>query len=78
MMRSGAGGLAGTAAVCHFLVRQASPDTYVDFTDHYHPVGRIAGRDPLDRPITPEEYAAALAQARAAGLRRFASRSCVC
>ncbi len=71
-------GLAGTAAVCDFLVKQVSPDTYINIMDQYHPVGRIAGGDPLDRSITPEEYAAALAQARAAGLRRFDAQSCVC
>jgi putative pyruvate formate lyase activating enzyme len=71
-------GLAGTAAVCDFLFKQVSPDTYVNIMDQYHPADRIAGGDPLGRPITREEYAAALDQARAAGLRRFDPRSCRC
>jgi putative pyruvate formate lyase activating enzyme len=71
-------GLAGTAAVCDFIFKQVSPDTYVNIMDQYHPVDRIAGGDPLSRPITREEYAVALAQVRAAGLRRFDARPCRC
>jgi putative pyruvate formate lyase activating enzyme len=39
--------------------------------DQYHPCYRADGYPPLDRSLSPEEYALALAEARRAGLHRF-------
>lgn len=64
--------LAGTDAVCRFLADEISPRTYVNIMDQYHPAGAISELGPLRRRITADEYAAALAWARAAGLTRLA------
>jgi len=64
-------GLAGTGRVCQFLAGEISTETYVNLMDQYHPAGRLERLGPLGRRIRREEYADALARARAAGLRRF-------
>ena len=63
--------LAGTAEVMGFLARQVSADTCVNLMDQYHPCYRADRYPPLDRSLSPEEYALALAEARRAGLHRF-------
>ncbi|MEA3275551.1 MAG: radical SAM protein [Pseudomonadota bacterium] len=65
------GDLAGTAEVARFLARQVSANTYVNLMDQYHPCYRADRYPPLDRSLSPEEYARALADARRAGLHRF-------
>jgi putative pyruvate formate lyase activating enzyme len=57
--------------VASFLARQVSADTYVNLMDQYHPCYRADRYPPLDRSLSPEEYALALAEARRAGLHRF-------
>ena len=65
------GNLAGTRAVTGFLAREVSADTYVNLMDQYHPCYRADSYPPLDRPVSPQEYVQAFADARAAGLHRF-------
>ena len=72
------GDLAGTAAVARFLAEEVSQDTYVNVMAQYRPAYRA--RDcatddaPLDRPVTREEYRAAVRAMREAGLHRFDRR----
>ena len=73
------GGLAGTAAVARWLVEMLGPDTYVNVMDQYQPAGAVnepgaAVFADIARGITGAEFNAAVAEARAAGLRRFDSR----
>jgi len=72
------GGLAGTAEVAGFLGEEISPDTYVNVMGQYRPAFRAyecASRAmPLDRRVTRDEVAAAVRQARAAGLWRLDGR----
>jgi len=67
-------GLAGTGRVCQFLAQEISTGTYVNIMDQYHPAGRLERLGPLGRRISREEYADALALARAAGLQRLDDR----
>ncbi len=69
-------GLAGTADVMRWLAASVSPDTYVNLMDQYAPAGKVgAERFPeLNRRITYEEYRAAAASARAAGIWRLDER----
>ncbi|MBN1954672.1 MAG: radical SAM protein [Anaerolineae bacterium] len=68
-------GLAGTVQVARFLAEEVSRDTYVNVMDQYRPCYRAHEYPPLARSITGEEYKAALAAARAAGLHRFDRRA---
>ncbi len=72
------GGLAGTADVARFLAETISKDTYINVMAQYHPAykARQCASDamPLNRRVTPAEYAAAVQQARDAGLHRFDER----
>jgi len=72
------GDLAGTAAVARFLAEEVSQDTYVNVMAQYRPAyrARACATDeaPLDRPVTREEYRAAVQAMRAAGLHRFDQR----
>ncbi len=72
------GNLAGTAEIARFLVEQISPQTYINVMAQYHPAYRARqyadAKTPLHRPITADEYAAAIQEAREAGLRRFDER----
>lgn len=69
------GGLAGTAVIAQFLVEEVSRATYINVMAQYHPAYRArecsAATAPLQRRITPEEYRAAVAAVRAAGLWRL-------
>jgi len=65
------GGLAGTPDVARFLAEEISRDTYFNVMAQYHPAYKAAEHPPLDRRITPKEYADAVAACRAAGLHRF-------
>ncbi|HSW10756.1 MAG TPA: radical SAM protein [Bacillota bacterium] len=64
------GGLAGTAAVARFLAQEVSCGTVCNVMDQYRPAHRAHAFPPLDRRVTPGEYAEALAAAQAAGLSR--------
>ena len=64
-------GVAGTEQVMQFLAREISPDTYVNIMDRYQPVYRAGEYPELNRAITREEYEAAIAAARQAGLHRI-------
>jgi putative pyruvate formate lyase activating enzyme len=68
------GGLAGTADIARFLAEEVSRDTYINIMDQYRPCHKAWSHPPLDRPITAEEYDAAMDAARRAGLRRFDQR----
>jgi putative pyruvate formate lyase activating enzyme len=81
------GQLDQSRAIFHWLADELSPDTFVNIMPQYHPeheVGTIAAagrRDAgskryaeIDRRLSPREYAAACASARAAGLWRFDER----
>jgi len=65
-------GLAGTEEIVQFLADEISRDTYINLMDQYRPCYHAGNLPPLDRPITRQEYRRARAQARAAGLHRFA------
>jgi putative pyruvate formate lyase activating enzyme len=65
------GGLAGTPKVARFLAEEISRETYINVMAQYRPCYRASEHPPLDRPITREEYAEAVAACRAAGLHRF-------
>ena len=65
------GDLASTAEVTDFLAREISVETYLNLMDQYHLCYRADRYPPLDRSISPQEYAQALASARRAGLHRF-------
>jgi putative pyruvate formate lyase activating enzyme len=66
--------LAGTRQVMQFLVRQISPDTYVNIMPQYRPCGRARETKGLERPVTGKEFEAALAAGQEEGIHRFDSR----
>jgi putative pyruvate formate lyase activating enzyme len=66
------GGLAGTAELMRFLAEELSPDTYVNVMAQYRPCHLVHGDPLLGRHLTGAEHREALAQAREAGLHRFA------
>jgi len=62
------GGLAGTEQVLGFLSRELSPTVSVNVMGQYQPYFKAAQYPPLDRPLTVEEFQAAVASARRSGL----------
>ncbi len=62
-------GLAGTAEIVRFLRDEVSPYTYLNVMDQYRPCYRAHELPPLNRRITPQEYAEAVRLALEAGLR---------
>jgi putative pyruvate formate lyase activating enzyme len=64
-------GLAGTAAVVRFLAQEISPHTYLNLMDQYHPAYKASQFPKLNRPITRQEYQAAVDLALEAGLSRL-------
>ena len=66
--------LAGTDRVLNFIAREISPDTYVNLMDQYRPCYRADEYPPLNRPISFDEYRAALKLAAKHGLRRLDRR----
>jgi len=61
-----------TRAILRFLAEEIGPGTYVNVMAQYHPAGRVgdAGRyAEIDRPITRDEHAEAVALAGELGLR---------
>ena len=64
-------GLAGTHKTAEFLADEVPSNTYVNVMAQYHPCGKATGDPMIDRRITPAEYAAAVREAVAAGIRRL-------
>jgi len=66
--------LADTRAILQFLARELSPDTCVNIMAQYHPAGKVNNEkfSAINRRISPQEYQQVTADARAAGLHRFA------
>jgi putative pyruvate formate lyase activating enzyme len=64
-------GTAGTAGVVKFLAEEISKNTYINIMDQYHPCFKAFGHPPLNRRITPQEYADAVQMAIDAGLKRI-------
>ncbi|MDD2901051.1 MAG: radical SAM protein [Syntrophales bacterium] len=67
-------GLAGTKEVMEFLVREISPDTYVNVMGQYRPCGRANDHPSLRKFLTGVEHAQAQQMAREAGLTRLDHR----
>ncbi len=63
-----------TRAILRFLASEISPNTFVNIMAQYRPWGEVSAEKyaEINRPITREEYRAALDAAREAGLWRFA------
>ena len=64
-------GIANTIEIMTFLTETISPDTYVNVMAQYHPCGKAISDPMINRRITPEEYAAAVRDAIAAGIHRL-------
>ncbi|MCR4418814.1 MAG: radical SAM protein [Clostridia bacterium] len=62
--------LAGTEQILRFIAGELSRHTFVNIMAQYYPAHKAGRYPPLDRRLTREEYAAALAAAREAGLTR--------
>lgn len=67
-------GLAGTEGVVKFLAEEIAPNTYLNVMAQYHPCYRAFDYLELSRPITSEEYSAAIELARRYGLNRLDER----
>jgi putative pyruvate formate lyase activating enzyme len=65
-------GLAGTAEVMRFLAEEISRDSYVNVMDQYRPCHQASLWPLIARPLRWSEYRTAQAEARVAGLHRFA------
>ena len=63
-------GIAGTSGVVKFLAEEISKNTYINIMDQYHPCFKAYDHPPLNRRITPQEYADAVQMAIDAGLKR--------
>ncbi len=63
--------ISGTKKVCRFIAKQLSPETVVNIMDQYRPCGMASKYPPLDRPVTPEEFARAVKWAEEEGLKRL-------
>ena len=68
------GGIAGTEQVLEFIARDVSPATYLNLMDQYRPCYRADEYPEINRPITSEEYRAALDTAARLGLDRLDRR----
>ena len=64
-------GNAGTAGVVKFLAEEISKNTYINVMDQYHPCFKAFDHPPLNRRITPQEYADAVQIAIDGGLKRI-------
>jgi putative pyruvate formate lyase activating enzyme len=64
-------GMAGTREIMTFLAEEISQDTYVNVMAQYHPCGKAAGDPMINRRVTHAEYAAAVREAVAAGIKRL-------
>jgi len=70
------GAVAGTREIMKFLAQEVSPHTYVNIMAQYRPSWKVtADKFPeVNRRITSQEYADAIAAAQKAGLYRFDER----
>jgi len=64
-------GLAGTREIMRFLVREISPDTYVNIMPQYRPCGRADEVKALSRYPSKTEFETALQAAKEEGITRF-------
>lgn len=64
-------GLAGTAAICRFLGREVSKNTYLNIMAQYRPCFKAFDIPELSRSLSSQEFADALALARKNGLHRL-------
>lgn len=64
--------LAGTKELMELISREISPHTCVNIMAQYRPAYQASRYPRINRPITREEYRAAVEAARQAGLYRFA------
>jgi len=62
------GGRAGSAETLPWIAANLGPDTFVALMSQYFPAGQASSSVGIDRPITHEEYEAAVAALEAAGL----------
>jgi len=69
-------GIAGTEEIMRFVAGEISVNTYVNIMDQYHPCYKAVDDPLLDRPVTSQEYRAAIQAALRAGLRRIDGVTC--
>ncbi|MEE9366863.1 MAG: hypothetical protein V3W44_09270, partial [Dehalococcoidales bacterium] len=67
-------GLAGTESVVKFLAEEVSANTYLNVMAQYHPCYHAFEYPQISRPITNEEYSAAIELAQRYGLYRLDER----
>lgn len=67
-------GLSGTEKIVKFLAEELSHNTYLNLMDQFRPAYKARQYPKLTRPITSEEFNAALDAAHAAGLKRLDQR----
>lgn len=67
-------GVAGTGDIMNFLAEEISPDTYVNVMDQFRPCGQADADPAINRRLTSQEYRAAVAATKKAGLHRLDSR----
>ncbi len=63
--------LAGTDTILEFIARDISVNTYLNLMDQYRPCYRADEYSSLDRRLSKDEFRAAVAKAKALGLRRL-------
>ncbi|MGB2827097.1 MAG: radical SAM protein [Dehalococcoidales bacterium] len=67
-------GLAGTEGVVKFIAAEISRNTYLNVMAQYHPCHHAFDYPQISRPVTREEFSAAIEQARRSGLNRLDGR----
>ena len=65
-------GMAGTREIMSFIVNELSDNSYVNLMDQYRPCGQVGQIAGLNRSLSRDQFAKALAEAKAAGIKRFA------
>ncbi len=66
-------GLAGTEGVVRFLAQEVSPNTYLNIMAQYHPCYKASDMPQLARPVSTQEFHAAITLAHRQGLSRLDS-----
>jgi putative pyruvate formate lyase activating enzyme len=66
--------LAGTDQIVHFLANKVSTNTYLNLMDQYRPAYKAHQYPAVNRPITHDEYQAAVKMAQDAGINRLDHR----
>jgi len=71
------GDTAGTREIMHWVARELGPNTYVNVMPQYRPAGKVSRTEyvEINRRITADELASAVAAAHTAGLVRLDERS---